>query len=113
MYAPDVIPSQHSVLYYPDISLILPHSNLSQIFLKQRKETEAVKKLEILYNGGIPNIKERIKKLCLLTPTNLHPVEDGYDEGALMLLTAADNINLAFWSSIIQNIQHIALIGPP
>lgn len=45
-------------------------------------------------------------ELCLLTPTNLHPVEDGYDEGALMLLTAADNINLAFWSSIIQNIPN-------
>lgn len=39
--------------------------NLSQIFLKQRKETEAVKKLEILYNGGIPNIKERIQNLTL------------------------------------------------
>lgn len=39
--------------------------NLSQIWLKNKKETEAVEKLEALYNDGIPNLKERIQNLTL------------------------------------------------
>lgn len=57
--------------------------------------------------GGFVRCKSLCKckdELCLLIPTNLHPVEDGYDEGVLLLLVAADNINAAFWHSIIQNI---------
>ncbi len=43
-------------------------------------------------------------KLCLLTPEALHPVEDGYDEGTLLLLTSGDNTDMVFWHSIIQKI---------
>lgn len=50
------------------------------------------------------NLCHHKDELYLMTPTNLHPVEDGYDEGLLLLFTAADNINTAFWYSIIQNI---------
>lgn len=43
-------------------------------------------------------------EVCLLTPENLHPTEDGYDEGQLLLLTAADHTEKNFWSGIIQKI---------
>ena len=43
-------------------------------------------------------------KLCLLTPENLHPTEDGYDEGSLLLLTVATNTEIDFWHSLIQKI---------
>lgn len=43
-------------------------------------------------------------KLCLLTPENLHPAEDGHDEGRLLLLTAGANTEIDFWYSLIQRI---------
>lgn len=44
------------------------------------------------------------KELCLLLPVYLHPVEDGYDEGKLLLLTAADNVIPCFWHSLLQRL---------
>ena len=43
-------------------------------------------------------------EVCLLTPENLHPAEDGYDEGQLLLLTSTDHTEKDFWSSIIHKI---------
>lgn len=39
--------------------------NLSQVLLRLGKEKKAVGKLIALYNGGIPNLKERIRNLTL------------------------------------------------
>jgi len=44
------------------------------------------------------------KELCLRLPASLHPVEDGYDEGKLLLLTAADNVIPCFWHSLSQKL---------
>lgn len=43
-------------------------------------------------------------ELCLLTPENLHPTEDGYDEGQLLLIIASNHIEKDFWSCIIHKI---------
>jgi len=43
-------------------------------------------------------------ELGLLIPSMLHPVEDGYDEGKLLVLAAWHNTDISFWSSLIQRI---------
>lgn len=43
-------------------------------------------------------------KICLLTPENLHLVENGYDEGQLLLLMTSDHTEKDFWSCIIHKI---------
>lgn len=45
-------------------------------------------------------------QLYLLIPSMLHPVEDGYDEGKLLVLTAWHNTDIEFWSSLIQKIPN-------
>lgn len=55
----------------------------------------------LIQSKGLCNCED---KLCLLTTEALHPVEDGYDEGTLLLFTSGDNTDIAVWYSLIRKI---------
>lgn len=55
----------------------------------------------LIYPGSVCRQNE---KLCFSAPISIRTVENGYDEGALLILTASKHQNLVIWRELIKEI---------